>query len=181
MALPMCLESTTPLEEWRPVVGYEGIYEVSNLGRVKRIRTATCTQAGLILRTNPQWHGYHLVSLYLSGVQKVISVHRVVARVFHGPCSDGHEVNHIDGDKANNAASNLEYITRAQNLAHADQMGLTRRGVLNGKAKLTDDDIRLIRSAPTTHGMQSILARRYGVRQGVIWNIINRKAWKHVT
>jgi hypothetical protein len=175
----MCKQCTAP-EEWRAVVGYEGWYEVSSYGHVRRVRPGTSAKVGHILKPTPQWHGYLLIDLYRNGIKTKVTVHQIVASAFLGPRPSGLEVNHRDADKANNHAINLEYVTRRENLDHADRLGLTRRGAQNGKAKLTDDDIRVIRSAPVKHGVQSAMARSYGVSHSVIWNVINRKTWRHL-
>jgi hypothetical protein len=176
----MCVDCTAP-EEWRAVVGYEGWYSVSSRGRVRREISATSGKAGRCLAPCPQWHGYLLVDLYRNGQKRKFTVHSLVAGAFLGPRPPGYDINHIDLDKSNNRADNLEYVTRKQNLEHADKNGLTRRGSLNGLAKLTEDDVRTIRATPITHGVQMALARRYGVSHSVIRNVLSRKTWRHVS
>src|SRR3972149_1183846 len=105
---PRSLPPDLPSEEWRPVVGWEGWYEVSNLGRVRRIKEAAGTRRGHILR----WAvggkpPYPRVFLCREGKVLTKRVHRLVAEAFLGPCPEGQEVNHKDGDKANPRASNL--------------------------------------------------------------------------
>lgn len=118
--------------EWRPVVGFEGLYEVSRCGRVKRVGKAHRTGKGrgggarLHREIKPQKHrgGYLAVQLWREGKMHRPLLHRVVAAAFIGPCPDGMEVNHIDGSKTSNAASNLEYVNRSQNMLHAYRTGL---------------------------------------------------------
>ena len=122
---------TTRLEEWRPVVGHEGWYEVSDHGRVRRVRPATATRIGYIL--NPYvWHGYRYVRLQQDGVKYVCRVHRLVLAAFCGPCPPQHEANHKNGNKADNRPDNLEWITRSENMIHAWAIGLQ---TYNGKRK----------------------------------------------
>lgn len=122
------------VEEWRPVVGFEGLYEVSSLGDVRRIGPAAKTGhgrgGGAVIGRHVRKHmipgGYWHVQLWRKGGPKTLLVHRVVAAVFIGPLPDGKEVNHLDGDKANNAATNLEYVTRSENMQHAYRTGLRK-------------------------------------------------------
>lgn len=129
-------------EEWRPIVGYEGRYEVSNLGRVRRTPVIVGYQlsadgycyVGLPLDTENDYGG-----LRRDGAQTV-RVHRLVARAFIGPCPEGKEVNHIDGVPSHNAVSNLEYVTRSENLRHAYRLGLKPKlwGERAGRSSILD-------------------------------------------
>ena len=106
-------------EEWKPVVGFELMYEVSNAGDVRSIET------GRLLRQYINNSGYPAISFRKgSGKSYKRLVHRVVMAAFVGPCPEGHSVNHIDCNKLNNFITNLEYVTHSANLAHAYQHGL---------------------------------------------------------
>lgn len=110
---------------------------------------------------------------YWSG-GKALYVHREVARKFLGE-SELH-VNHIDGSKLNNRLSNLEYVTRAGNAAHAHRTGLIRaKGEDNGRAKLTQSDALAIRES--TEGALE-LANRYGVSRSSVYDIRHGRSWK---
>ncbi|MCI4247655.1 NUMOD4 motif-containing HNH endonuclease [Bacillus sp. CCB-MMP212] len=110
-------------ELWMPVKGYKGLYEVSDLGRIKRLERYVINEYGneeiLEERILNQYNGeYKTVSLYRDGKQDWISVHRIVAQAFidnpHGkPC-----VNHRDLDKWNNDVRNLEWVTHKENTLH---------------------------------------------------------------
>lgn len=113
-------------EEWRPVVGYEGLYEVSDLGNVRSM--ARCVDNGRgwkrpyrakekALQKNN--HGYLIVGLYSKGKAKLMSVHRLVAEAFIPNPENKAEVNHIDGNKTNNCVWNLEWATRTENACHS--------------------------------------------------------------
>ena len=96
-------------EIWKDIKGYEGLYQVSNLGRVKRVTT------GRVLKQFPNKQGYLLVSLCKTGKQKSFAIHRLVAQAFILKPENKPEVNHIDEDKTNNMVSNLEWCTRVEN------------------------------------------------------------------
>lgn len=132
-------------EEWRSVAGYEGIYEVSNHGRVKRLATEVVDIVGhrytlperlLSNKSSKGW--YPKVQLHFKRGQppKKRFIHQLVACAFIGEPGDM-VVNHKDGDKANNRLENLEYVTQKQNLQHAIDTGLAPRQHLRRQAKLS--------------------------------------------
>lgn len=104
------------MEEWRPIAGYDGLYEVSNLGRVKSLGNGKSNNSKeRILKPIDNGHGYLRVPLYKDGVNKLYMIHRLVAQVF---CENPHgylEVNHISEDKTDNRACNLEWVTHKYN------------------------------------------------------------------
>lgn len=167
-------------EIWRPVIGYETVYEVSNLGRIRRVAPYKGTWPGRILKPVSQGNGYLTVSL-----RQTCSIHVLVAEAFLGarpplpPDSRRIEVNHIDGDKHNNEATNLEWTTSRANTEHAYRTGLQEpvRGEQNGHAKLTEADVRLIRSAD---GSLRQIARTFGVSVTTIYNVKSGVSWTHV-
>lgn len=120
------------IEQWREVRGFEGFYAVSNMGRVKSIHRTICRDGGKP-RTLPdrfmtgavKSNGYVHVSLRKPGQKQIKRhIHRLVAEAFLKRAPH-QEVNHIDGNKLNNSVSNLEWCTRAENMAHAWNSGLT--------------------------------------------------------
>lgn len=107
------------IEIWRPIKGYEGLYEVSNLGRIKSIRKTTCSFIGKILKTKVQNKGYISVCLTKNGIQSYRFVHHFVLNAFIGPKpTPKHECNHKDGIKSNNIYLNLEWLTSRDNQLH---------------------------------------------------------------
>jgi hypothetical protein len=113
-------------EEWRNVVGFEGVYSVSNLGRVRRNIGNCGTQAGRILIFVFRPGGYHGVCLQLRKKNKSKVVHRLVSDAFLGIRPDGLQCNHKDGIKTNNRVENLEYVTPSENMLHSYRIGLHR-------------------------------------------------------
>lgn len=112
-----------PNEEWRPVIGLEDVYSVSNMGRMRREARAPGTHPGYLLKPRPDHEGYMKVNLKYQGRIIRKSVHVFVAAAFIGPCPEGQEVNHIDPDNANNRADNLEYTTHLENIRHSIRLG----------------------------------------------------------
>ena len=115
----------------------------------------------------------------LGNPQKTISVHRLVAKAFLPNPLQLPEVNHIDGDKTNNAASNLEWTTHQQNIRHAINTGLQRmlRGDQHGMSKLRDEFIPSIRRDSRT---LKAIAEDYGVSLSTIGLIKRGRIWRHV-
>lgn len=106
----------TMLEEWRDVVGHEGSYQVSNLGRVKSlIRGSGVTGSERILSTPLTASGYPRVGLGPAGARRKHLVHTLVAAAFIGPRPDGHEVRHLNGIASDVTVTNLAYGTHSTN------------------------------------------------------------------
>lgn len=105
-------------EQWKDIPGYEGRYQVSDKGRARGAKGLLAQQI--------QNSGYTIVHLYLSGKRSVRLVHRLVAEGFAVGRFDGAHVNHKDCDRRNNTASNLEWVTRSENMYHASAAGRLR-------------------------------------------------------
>jgi hypothetical protein len=165
-------------EEWRNVVGFEGVYEVSCLGRVKRIAPGQGATPGRILRQHQHQSGYVNVALSTHSSKRFIWVHRLVCTAFHGqPPTPEHEVNHKNGVKTDNRVINLEWATKSQNIKHA----FRALGRNTGRAKLTTDQVREIRRLYDTGTYtQPEIAKRFGVCKATICLIINRRTWTHI-
>ena len=105
-------------EEWRPVVGYEGLYEVSNLGRVRsvdRVDSSGKRRRSRMLKPIPDKDGYSKVSLSRSSKVKQVNLQRLVALHFIPNPDDLPEVDHINCDRADNRVENLQWVTRSDN------------------------------------------------------------------
>lgn len=139
-------------EIWKDVVGYEGLYQVSNLGRVKSLarkinRGQYIEDRGDVFMTlflNRQ--GYFTVMLSKNGKKKQHRVHQMVARAFIPNIENKEMINHIDCNTQNNRVENLEWCTNSENQLHAIANGLKRDiGVNHNLSKLKQEDVRFIR------------------------------------
>lgn len=123
-------------EQWKDIEGYEGLYQVSNLGRIKCIRVITGRDRitkckNLILKPEITRTGYLRISLQY-GIKSRKLIHRLVAESFIPNPNNLPEVNHRIGDKADNRASNLEWVTKSSNIKHAFAIGLkSNAGIKN--------------------------------------------------
>jgi hypothetical protein len=106
------------MEDWKEIKDFEGIYEVSSKGNVKRIKTQ------LILKPRRHTGGYYTVCLWKNGKDKYFFIHRLVASMFIENKDNKREVNHKDGIKTNNTVENLEWVTPRENQKHASKIGL---------------------------------------------------------
>jgi hypothetical protein len=117
-------------ERWLPVVGYEGFYEVSDLGRVRslpRVKRNGCRMAGRILTLGRHKHGYPVANLWMDNRYQTRTVHTLMAEAFLGPAPDGTEVRHLDGDSAHCVLSNLTYGTHGDNMQDSLSHGTNDR------------------------------------------------------
>lgn len=108
-------------EEWRDVVGYEGRYQISSMGRLKSLERKDClgrTVKERILKPRTNRGGYLKVGLRAGGKQKMFLVHRLVCEAFHENPDNKPQVNHLNEIKTDNRASNLEWCTRKKNINH---------------------------------------------------------------
>ena len=183
-------------EIWKPITGFEGLYEVSSQGRVKSIKrrvkrkdNRTVTFGGLFLNAHPDHYGYRRVTLRRDGESHQQKVHRLVADAFlDAPAGRvGTEtgcfcINHKNGNKLDNALENLEWVQVAENYAHAIKTGLLcNKGSKNGQSKLTETDAVKIRHDYDSGAQRHIdLANAYGVSRTAISNVISRRTFAHV-
>jgi hypothetical protein len=167
-------------EEWRDIPGFEGIYRVSDLGRVMSLRNKRGL-GDMVLKS--QGAPYLHVGLWIDGAPKMRKVHSLVALAFLGPKSKGLCVNHKDGNKFNNSLSNLEYCTQSENIQHSYDMGLhvkTRRGESHQFAKIKNSDIPEIKHMKAEGFTHREIAARFGIDKSGISRILSGKIWRSV-
>lgn len=171
------------MEQWKPVVGYKGWYEVSDLGRIKRIKAgARNTKAGRILRLSANSKGYILVHLSRLGCRKTFRVHRLMLMAFVGLPKPGQESNHKNGIKADNHLDNLEWLTSSENELHKFRiLGLSNKGEQQGQSKLKNQNIPVIRQLLAERKLtQAAIGGMFNISPSVIYNIKDGKAWTHI-
>lgn len=171
-------------EIWKPVVGFEGMYEVYDLGRVRSLdRVVTSPDAksgypkricGRVLKLQKHSGGYAQVGLGRAGSALV---HVLVLESFVGPRPEDHEGCHFDGDKTNNRLDNVRWGTREDNCADKEKHGTDPRGERNGMAVLTDEDVKRIRESSGTYAQ---IAAKYPVSDRTIGKIKRGERWTHV-
>lgn len=162
-------------ELWQDIDGYEGLYMISNLGRVKSLHGK-----GRILKQSNS-NEYSHVSLYKNGNGKTLLVHRLVGNAFVPNPENKPEINHKDGNKRNNVVTNLEWVTARENQNHSILFGLKSCGENAANNKLTAEEVQEIRRlyVPKTRGCGCrALAKKYGVNSGTIWSIVNGRYWR---
>ena len=176
-------------ELWVDVVGYEGGYQVSNLGRVKSLpravpngRHGTINRKGKILKGRDCGKGY--LKVRLSGKQKPI--HRLVAEAFIPNPENKPHVNHINLNKQDNCVENLEWCTHSENMSHARQLGVFLENQIRGEdvkvGKLNTSAVQDIRTNFNVGAGRGnvYFANKYGVSTVNIRRVRKYKIWKHV-
>lgn len=175
-------------ELWKPIIGYEGIYEVSNMGNIRSIdrhRADGAFISGRKIKTSLAM-GYPYFNACKNGRSSPIYVHQCVAEAFIGLRPDGFQINHIDGDKRNNFVGNLEYVTPSQNMSHAISRGLNvvprpdNRGENHGMSKLLNSDIPDIKHLLSSGHSVEEVSGIYGVSRATINDIKRGVSWKHI-
>jgi hypothetical protein len=157
---------------WRPVIGYESLYEVSETGDVKRM------PSGKLLKRHNNSQGYPRVTLCKSGIAKQQFVHILVAQSFIGECPIGCEVNHKDLNRCNPSLSNLEYLTPSENMRYTFRIKpYPLKGERHPQHKLSSKDVQTIRLSSL--GKRE-LGRIFGVCHKTICNIQNNLKWRYV-
>src|SRR3990167_3778720 len=166
------------MENWKPVVGYKGFYEISESGIVRRLKRVTYHSKNGIMAYQIFHDGYANIQLCKHGKPKFIKRAKLVAMAFIGKRPPKYQINHIDGKKLNDHFKNLEYITQSQNMLHAYKLGLqiSLVGEQCKHAKLDNKKVLEIRKLYATGNYtQDQLGKKYGVAGSMIHCIVVRK------
>lgn len=170
-------------EIWKDIKDYEGLYQASNLGRIKSLIKWKDGKTERILVQLPDTRGYYTVNLYKNKQIKRCFVARLIAKTFIY-CNDNLlTVNHINSIKTHNYISNLEWITRSENskLAHINRNYEHNFGSKNGNSKLQENQVRDIRSLYATGKFSyTCLGKLFNIHFSVIGRIIKGITWKHI-
>lgn len=164
------------MEEWKPIERLDGKFYISSEGRVKN------NKSGKVLKHRVNTNGYCQVALKpngRAGGDLCLRIHREVALAFIPNPDNKATVNHIDGNKENNAVSNLEWATMSENMTHAYDTGL--KSAISGEAsrlsKLSKEQVNYIRSNPNISNVE--FGRMYGVHRSAISKIRRGVHWKN--
>jgi hypothetical protein len=174
------------LEQWRPVAGYEGLYEVSNAGRVKSLERLVSNVRGVytrpaqLIKLHRNSGGYVTASLYINGNRKTYSVHFLVAQAFLRPCPGGYgnrigdyTIDHINRIKSDNRVENLRWLSHCEN----SKLRNVPIGARCKSAKLTAEEVIRIRSDART---LKAIATDYNVSIAAVGHIKSGRNWRHV-
>lgn len=168
-----------PREKWEQIPGLENRYEASTFGRLRWVGAHVGkTYPGKVVSGQRNRDGYLQLRPFPRPDRRFVRVHQLVALAYLGPCPDGMEINHIDGNRANNTPSNLEYVTHAENVRHAWVTGSrSNRGERNSRARLTVDDVHEIRLLHAAGRSRRELANRFGISPGHVNRIASGQGW----
>ena len=160
------------MEEWKDIVGYEGLYKISNFGNAMSVKKN-------MLLTGRDSRGYRLINLYNRDGGKTFKMHFLVARAFVSGFSDALVVNHIDSNRSNNNYNNLEWCTQSQNISHARNLGRYNDYGCNSKnCNITQGDVRMIRDLCNTDGFSQLwIAKAFKISQQSVSRI--HKRYRH--
>lgn len=188
------LQRTDHHEVWKPVANHEELYEVSNLGRVRRLsrvqyrRNRWGTESRYLLPeqilspTQTSTGRYLTVNLWKDGQNQTVRLNILVCQTFHGPAPQEKPFAlHNNGDSFNNRATNLRWGDIFDNMADRTAHGRTVRGERQHSARLTACLVRSIRQRASNGERIAPIAREIGVHPSSIHAVVKRETWKHVT
>lgn len=175
-------------ETWKEIEGYNGIYYVSNLGRVKSVdhyltnRIGSGKQTGRFLKLQKSNKGYLRVSLSLNKKRFQTGVHRLVAKSFVPNPENKLQVNHKNGIKTDNRFDNLEWVTNRENLVHAYKNNLIKlnKGEKHHNSKLSNKDVEVVRWLHKIGWTGKQLAEDYKISGAAMSKILKRETYKNV-
>ena len=166
------------MEQWKEVPGYNGRYWVSDVGRIKSFATGK----ERMLNPRPADDSYLKVTFTVHNKQKTFLLHRIVLSAFAGPCPEGYEGNHKDGNHLNNTVDNLEWISPLENARHAWKNGFMNppRGENHGMAKLSESQALEIKQLLKQGVPHRKLAKMFNVHKSCITHISIGTTWTHI-
>ena len=158
------------MEEWRKIEGWDG-YEVSSFGQVRSWKVCRRSPLDALPRPVAPWvlpNGYHQVKLKDKGRKCNMYVHRAVMTAFVGPCPEGNEVAHWDGNKGNNKLENLRYATPVENAVDMLRHGNRQMGEKHYSTKVTTEQAAEVLAFVGTH---ADAARHFGISYPTVYSI----------
>lgn len=167
-------------EEWRDIAGYEGLYQVSNFGRVKSFHKGKIS----IMTPYVTPNGYLMVTLHNGKNRKRMTIHRLVAKAFLSNPENFPAVDHKFGNKFDNCAENLEWVSYAENTDRAIDMGLIKsKGEENPCAVISNEDAAYCRKVYIRRDKKfgaAALVRKFGISKASMWRIVTGKSYKNI-
>ncbi len=165
-------------EIWKEIHGYGGRYFISNHGRLKSIGGRKYPN-GYISLGSIDFIGYRITTLRRDNKKKDIRIHVLVANAFIPNPQNKPNVNHIDGDKGNNNACNLEWVTQKENIHHAIRIGLmNNKGSNHGMSKLNESQVREIRKIRKEQNLShQKIADMFKINRRQCGDILNGVNW----
>lgn len=167
-------------EIWKQLSNYEGIYSVSNMGRLRRDKDSQNTPKGTITRGSNS-KPYRKVSLLKDCIRITKNIHVLIAQEFISTRPDGLYINHKDSNKHNNCAPNLEYVTPKENILLSVIAGTHPRGSRIKQGKLKEHDIPIIIKRLQAGDSCNSISKTYGVSRQAISAIKIKKTWVYET
>lgn len=170
------------MEEWKSVAGYEGIYEVSNWGRVRTSLNINFGhyKPGKVFNLHLGKNGYFMVGLWRDKKRVPTTVHSLVLETFVSPRPTGMVCRHLDGDRTNNAVNNLQWGTYEENSADRKGHGTANAGSRHGMSKLTEETVLRIRAFAEIGNTNRSIAKLFGLTPSNVGYIVKRKTWTHI-
>jgi hypothetical protein len=166
------------MEIWKQIVGYENLYEISDLGRIRSLPKKGCSKLSFKKTTKDFKLGYEMVQLYKNNKSLSFRVHTLVVKTFLGITSNRKKViNHKDGVKTNNQLKNLEVVSAKENVKHAISLGLNpiRFGNSLHNTKIKEEDLQNIVKLKKEKVSNKDIAKIYNVSPTTISRIISGK------
>lgn len=169
-------------EQWNPIEGFEGKYEISNLGRVKSLaRYHGCLyKSDRILSPGVKQNGYLKVGLYEDYKCKNCYIHRLVLSHFNRKPNKNEECNHKDGNKKNNYIDNLEWCTSSENKIHRSKNLKIHCEEKHEVSKLTVEKVKKIRKMRKLGKSYYEMAKNYDVNASTIRDVCLFNTWKYI-
>lgn len=172
------------MEQWKPVLGYEDRYDVSNFGNVRTSLNSPHKNArihrGKLLHARWLKNGYLHVSLNLNGKKNARMVHSLVLEAFKGPRPVGKVGRHLDGNRKNNTPENLEWSTQKENIGDKIRHGTDNKGERHHNSVLANDDVLRIRNMNVSGFSNVYIAKAFHVTPANVGHIVRRKSWSHI-
>jgi hypothetical protein len=170
------------METFKPVVGFEGVYSVSDTGRVvslSRIDSAGKTRVERVLKPTINKDGYAKVNFWDDGRCYRLFLHRIVHEAFIGPIPDGYEINHLNGIRNDNRPANLSAVTHAENVIYSRDV-LKANYATYGNGRMTRAQIDTIKELAAAGISQREIATQLGFAKASVWNVLRGKTWAHI-